>query len=48
VYKMKPPVVYREGTQKTVWVNFPEICKMYLLPVTLLHQVLMQYLSQHE
>jgi len=28
VYKMKPPVVYREGTQKTVWVNFPEICKI--------------------
>lgn len=28
VYKMKPPVVYREGTKKTVWVNFPEICKM--------------------
>lgn len=28
VYKMKPPVVYREGTKKTVWVNFPEICKI--------------------
>jgi len=28
VYKMKPPVVYREGTSKTVWVNFPEICKI--------------------
>jgi len=28
IYKMKPPVVYREGTKKTVWVNFPEICKI--------------------
>eukprot|EP01115_Flamella_aegyptia_P002276 TRINITY_DN136296_c0_g1_i1.p1 TRINITY_DN136296_c0_g1~~TRINITY_DN136296_c0_g1_i1.p1 ORF type:complete len:247 (-),score=89.99 TRINITY_DN136296_c0_g1_i1:53-760(-) len=28
VYKMKPPVVYREGNSKTVWVNFPEICKI--------------------
>jgi len=28
VYKMKPPVVYREGTSRTVWVNFPEICKI--------------------
>lgn len=27
-YKMKPPVVYLEGTRKTVWSNFPEICKM--------------------
>lgn len=26
--KMKPPVVYREGTKKTIWVNFPEICKI--------------------
>jgi len=25
---MKPPVVYREGTKKTVWRNFPEICKI--------------------
>jgi translation initiation factor 2 subunit 2 len=28
VYKMKPPVVYREGTKRTVWVNFPEICQI--------------------
>jgi len=28
VYKMKPPVVYREGTSRTVWVNFAEICKI--------------------
>jgi translation initiation factor 2 subunit 2 len=28
VYKMKPPVVYKDGTKKTVWVNFPEICRM--------------------
>jgi len=28
VYKMKPPVVYRDGTSKTVWANFPEICKI--------------------
>jgi len=27
-YTMKPPVVYREGTKKTIWVNFPEICKI--------------------
>ena len=27
-YKMKPPVVYRDGTKKTVWSNFPEICQM--------------------
>jgi len=27
-YKMKPPVVYREGTKKTIWANFPEICKI--------------------
>eukprot|EP00033_Pygsuia_biforma_P001213 GCRY01001376.1.p1 GENE.GCRY01001376.1~~GCRY01001376.1.p1 ORF type:complete len:637 (-),score=140.53 GCRY01001376.1:48-1868(-) len=24
---MKPPHVVREGTKKTVWVNFPEMCK---------------------
>ena len=28
VYKMRPPVVYRDGTKKTVWANFPEICKI--------------------
>jgi len=28
VYRMQPPVVYREGTKKTVWVNFPAICKI--------------------
>jgi len=28
VYKMKPPVVFREGTSKTVWANFPNICKI--------------------
>lgn len=27
-YTMKPPVVYREGTKKTIWVNFPDICKI--------------------
>lgn len=26
--KIKPPVVWKEGTKKTVWVNFPEICKL--------------------
>jgi len=25
---MKPPQVFREGTKKTVWANFPEICKL--------------------
>jgi len=28
VYKMKPPVVYRDGNTKTIWANFPEICKI--------------------
>ena len=27
-YTMKPPVVYREGSKKTIWVNFPDICKI--------------------
>jgi len=27
-YVMKPPTVYREGTRKTVWSNFAEICKI--------------------
>jgi len=31
-YTMKPPVVYREGTKKTIWVNFPEICKIMNRP----------------
>ena len=26
-YQMKPPRVCREGTKKTVWVNFPEMCR---------------------
>jgi len=26
---MKPPSVFREGTKKTVWANFQEICKLY-------------------
>lgn len=26
-YVMKPPQVVRDGTKKTVWVNFQEICK---------------------
>ena len=25
---MKPPQVFREGTKKTVWANFQEICKL--------------------
>jgi hypothetical protein len=26
-YQMKPPRVCREGTKKTVWVNFPDMCR---------------------
>jgi len=24
--KLKPPIVYREGTTRTAWANFPQIC----------------------
>jgi len=26
-YVMKPPEIFRDGTKKTVWVNFAELCK---------------------
>jgi len=26
-YVMKPPEVFRDGTKKTVWVNFADLCK---------------------
>jgi translation initiation factor 2 subunit 2 len=30
---MKPPKVERDGTKKTLWINFPEMCKaMHRLP----------------
>jgi len=25
--KIKPPIVYRDGTTKTAWANFPQICQ---------------------
>jgi len=25
--KIKPPVVYKEGTTRTAWANFPQICQ---------------------
>lgn len=32
-YQMKPPKVERDGTKKTLWSNFPEMCKaMHRLP----------------
>jgi translation initiation factor 2 subunit 2 len=32
-YQMKPPKVERDGTKKTLWANFPEMCRtMHRLP----------------
>ena len=29
-FVMKPPQICKEGTKKTVWINFAEICTMYI------------------
>merc|ERR1712000_132420 len=31
-HQMKPPKVAREGTKKTVWINFPEMCRSMKRP----------------
>lgn len=26
-YTLKPPIIYKQGSKKTIWVNFSDICK---------------------